>query len=392
MNYSKKTPRDVSLAGKRVLLRCDFNVPMKDNVIQDDRRIVSALPTIRYLLENGAAVTLCSHMGRPKGEVNPKYSLAPVAKRLSELLGQEVKLAEDVIGESAKAVRAACKGGQAVLIENVRYDAREEKNDPEFAAALAEGADMFVNDAFGAAHRAHASTEGVSKYLPAYCGFLMERELEVLGKALKNPVRPFTAVLGGAKISDKLALIENLLPKCDNILFVGGMAYTFQKALGGKIGSSLCDDDKIETLKALLDKAQGKIKLPIDNVIADSFSNDANRRTVAAGEIPDGWEGLDIGEATSKAFAEVIANSGTVVWNGPAGVFEMSNFAIGTRAIAQAMADSKAFTIIGGGDSASAVELMGLADKIDHISTGGGASLEFLEGKNLPGVACLEDR
>ena len=392
MNYSKKTPRDISLNGKKVLVRCDFNVPMKDNVIQDDRRIVSALPTIKYLLENGAAVTLCSHMGRPKGEVNPKYSLAPVAKRLSELLGQEVVLATDVIGESAKTVRANCKAGQAVLIENVRYDSREEKNDPEFAAALADGADIFVNDAFGAAHRAHASTEGVSKYLPAYCGFLMERELEVLGKALADPARPFTAVLGGAKIADKLALIENLLPKCDNILIVGGMAYTFQKALGGNIGASICDNDKLETLKALIAKANGKIHLPVDNVVADSFSNDANCQTVKAGQIPDGWEGMDTGAETAKAFSQIIENSGTVVWNGPAGVFEMSNFSHGTRAIAQAMAESKAFTIIGGGDSASAVEMMGLADKIDHISTGGGASLEFLEGKNLPGVACLEDK
>ncbi|MBQ2866577.1 MAG: phosphoglycerate kinase [Clostridia bacterium] len=392
MNYSKKTPRDISLNGKKVLVRCDFNVPMKDKTIQDDRRIVSALPTIRYLLEHNAAVILCSHMGRPKGEVNPKYSLAPVAERLSQLLKQEVVLASDVIGESAKAVKAACKPGQAVLLENVRFDAREEKNDPEFAASLAEGVDLFVNDAFGAAHRAHASTEGVSKYLPAYCGFLMERELEVLGSALAAPARPFTAVLGGAKISDKLALIENLLPKCDNILIVGGMSYTFRKALGGNIGTSLCDDSKIDTLKALLEQAKGKIQIPVDTVVADKFDNDADRQTVAAGEIPDGWEGMDIGPATREQFAQVIKNSGTVVWNGPAGVFEMSNFSGGTRAIAQAMADSKAFTIIGGGDSASAVELMGLADKIDHISTGGGASLEFLEGKNLPGVACLEDK
>ena len=392
MNYSKKTPRDISLNGKKVLVRCDFNVPMKDKTIQDDRRIVSALPTIRYLLEHNAAVILCSHMGRPKGEVNPKYSLAPVAERLSQLLKQEVVLASDVIGESAKAVKAACKPGQAVLLENVRFDAREEKNDPEFAASLAEGVDLFVNDAFGAAHRAHASTEGVSKSLPAYCGFLMERELEVLGSALAAPARPFTAVLGGAKISDKLALIENLLPKCDNILIVGGMSYTFRKALGGNIGTSLCDDSKIDTLKALLEQAKGKIQIPVDTVVADKFDNDADRQTVAAGEIPDGWEGMDIGPATREQFAQVIKNSGTVVWNGPAGVFEMSNFSGGTRAIAQAMADSKAFTIIGGGDSASAVELMGLADKIDHISTGGGASLEFLEGKNLPGVACLEDK
>ena len=389
MNYSKKTPRDISVEGKKVLVRCDFNVPMKDSVIQDDRRIVSALPTIRYLLDNNAAVILCSHMGRPKGEVNPKYSLAPVAKCLSELLSQEVKLADDVIGESAKALKASCKPGQAVLLENVRFDKREEKNDPEFAEKLAEGVDLFVNDAFGAAH---ASTEGVSKYLPSYCGFLMERELDVLGGALAAPTRPFTAVLGGSKIADKLALIENLLPKCDNVLIVGGMAYTFQKAMGGSIGASICDDTKLDTLKELMSKAGSKIHLPVDNVVADSFSNDANYKTVKAGQIPDGWEGMDTGIETAKAFSEIIANSGTVVWNGPAGVFEMSNFSHGTRAIAQAMADSKAFTIIGGGDSASAVELMGLADKIDHISTGGGASLEFLEGKTLPGVACLEDK
>ena len=392
MNYSKKTPRDISVEGKKVLVRCDFNVPMKDSVIQDDRRIVSALPTIRYLLDNNAAVILCSHMGRPKGEVNPKYSLAPVAKCLSELLSQEVKLADDVIGESAKALKASCKPGQAVLLENVRFDKREEKNDPEFAEKLAEGVDLFVNDAFGAAHRAHASTEGVSKYLPSYCGFLMERELDVLGGALAAPTRPFTAVLGGSKIADKLALIENLLPKCDNVLIVGGMAYTFQKAMGGSIGASICDDTKLDTLKELMSKAGSKIHLPVDNVVADSFSNDANYKTVKAGQIPDGWEGMDTGIETAKEFSEIIANSGTVVWNGPAGVFEMSNFSHGTRAIAQAMAESKAFTIIGGGDSASAVELMGLADKIDHISTGGGASLEFLEGKTLPGVACLEDK
>ena len=392
MSNSKKTPRDISLSGKRVLVRCDFNVPMKDGVIQDERRIASALPTIRYLLDNGAAVTLCSHMGRPKGEVNPKYSLAPVAECLSRLLGQEVKLASDVIGESAKAVRAGCKPGQAVLIENVRYDAREEKNDPEFARALAEGADLYVNDAFGAAHRAHASTEGVSKYLPAYCGFLMEREVQVLGDALSAPKRPFTAVLGGSKIADKLALIDNLLPKCDNVLIVGGMAYTFQKALGGQIGTSICDDSKLDTLRELMAKAEGKIHLPADSVVADSFSNDANFKTVKAGCIPEGWEGMDIGEETAKAYAEIIKNSGTVVWNGPAGVFEMSNFSRGTRAIAEAMAETKAFTIIGGGDSASAIEVLGLADKIDHISTGGGASLEFLEGKTLPGVACLEDK
>ncbi|MBO7276099.1 MAG: phosphoglycerate kinase, partial [Clostridia bacterium] len=312
------------------------------------------------------------------------------------LMEREVEVLGKALAAPARPFTAVLGGSKIAdklaLIENVRYDAREEKNDPEFAAALAEGADLYVNDAFGAAHRAHASTEGVSKYLPAYCGFLMEREVQVLGDALSAPKRPFTAVLGGSKIADKLALIDNLLPKCDNVLIVGGMAYTFQKALGGQIGTSICDDSKLDTLRELMAKAEGKIHLPADSVVADSFSNDANFKTVKAGCIPEGWEGMDIGEETAKAYAEIIKNSGTVVWNGPAGVFEMSNFSRGTRAIAEAMAETEAFTIIGGGDSASAIEVLGLADKIDHISTGGGASLEFLEGKTLPGVACLEDK
>ena len=390
--YEKKTPRDIDVSGKKVLVRCDFNVPQKDGAITDDRRIVSALPTIEYLLSKGAAVTLCSHLGRPKGEVNMKYTLAPVAERLSELLGFKVELASDVIGESAEKVRAACPFGKAVLIENVRFDPREEKNDPEFARALAKGADIFVNDAFGAAHRAHASTEGVSHYLPSYCGFLMEKEITVLGGALSAPERPFTAILGGAKISDKLALVENLLSKCDNILIVGGMSYTFRKALGGSIGASICDDEKIPALKDLISKAGGKIMLPLDDVAADKFENDAKTVTCKAGEIPDGYMGMDIGPETVKAFSEIIKKSKTVFWNGPCGVFEMSNFAKGTFAIAEALATSGAKTIIGGGDSASAVERSGLADKIYHISTGGGASLEFLEGKSLPGVVCLEDK
>ncbi len=390
--YEKKTPRNVNVSGKKVLLRCDFNVPQKDGAITDDRRIVSALPTIKYLLENNAAVTLCSHLGRPKGEFNPKYTLAPVAARLSELLGFKVELASDVIGESAKKVRAACPFGKAVLIENVRFDAREEKNDPEFAKELASGADLYVNDAFGAAHRAHASTEGVSHYLPSYCGFLMEKEITVLGKALSSPARPFTAVLGGAKISDKLALVENLIDKCDNILIVGGMSYTFRKALGGEIGNSICDDEKLDVLKELIKKADGKIVLPADDVVADKFENDAVTKTVPAGKIPEGFMGMDIGPKTVKAFSKIIKASKTVFWNGPCGVFEMPNFSAGTFAIAKAMAETKAVTIIGGGDSASAVEKSGLADKMYHISTGGGASIEFLEGKTLPGVACLEDK
>ena len=390
--YEKKTPKDIDVSGKRVLLRCDFNVPLKDGVITDDRRIAAALPTIKYLLDSGAAVTLCSHLGRPKGEVNMKYSLAPVAARLSELLGFKVELSSDIIGQSADKLRAACPFGKAVLIENVRFDPREEKNDAEFAKALSKGADIFVNDAFGTAHRAHASTEGVSRYLPSYCGFLMEREISVLGKTLSSPDRPFTAVLGGAKISDKLALVANLLDKCDKILISGGMSYTFQKAKGGNIGNSICDDEKIDELKALLLKAGDKIVLPVDDIVADKFENDAGVKTVKAGEIPDGYMGMDIGPETVKLFSDIISKSKTVFWNGPCGVFEMSNFSKGTFAIARAMAESKAKTIVGGGDSSAALERSGLAGKIYHISTGGGASLEFLEGKALPGVLCLEDK
>ena len=397
MNYTKKTVKDIDVKGKKVLLRCDFNVPMaKDGsgVITDDKRIRAALPTIQYLLENGAAVILCSHMGRPKGQVNPKYSLKPVAVRLSELLGQEVKLADDVIGDSAKALAAALQPGQAMLLENVRYHKEEEANDPAFAKALADLADIFVNDAFGTAHRAHASTAGIADYLPAVCGFLMEREISVMGKALEDPQRPFVAILGGAKIADKLKLIDNLLGKCDSVLIVGGMSYTFAKAQGGNIGNSLCDNEKLELVGALPAKAEKlgtRLMLPIDNVAGDAFSNDCNTVTVKAGQIPEGYEGMDIGPATVAAYSEIIKTAKTVIWNGPAGVFEMPTFAEGTKGIAKAVAECDGTSIIGGGDSAAAIEQLGFADKVSHISTGGGASLEFLEGRELPGIACLLD-
>ena len=395
MNYHKKSARDIAVTGKKVFVRCDFNVPLDgDGNITDDIRIRGALPTIQYLLENGAAVILCSHMGRPKGQVNPKYSLKPVAVRLSELLGQEVKLADDVIGDSAKALAAELQPGQAMLLENVRYHKEEEANDPAFAKALADLADIFVNDAFGTAHRAHASTAGIADYLPAVCGFLMEREISVMGKALEDPQRPFVAILGGAKVADKLKLIDNLLGKCDSVLIVGGMSYTFAKAQGGSIGNSLCDNEKLELVGSLPAKAEKlgtRLMLPIDNVAGDAFSNDCNTVTVKAGEIPEGYEGMDIGPATVAAYSEIIKNAKTVVWNGPAGVFEMPNFAKGTEGIAKAVAECDGTSIIGGGDSAAAIEQLGFADKVSHISTGGGASLEFLEGRELPGIACLLD-
>ena len=395
MNYHKKSARDIAVQGKKVFVRCDFNVPLDgDGNITDDIRIRGALPTIQYLLENGAAVILCSHMGRPKGQVNPKYSLKPVAARLSQLLGQDVKLADDVIGDSAKALAAALQPGQAMLLENVRYHKEEEANDPAFAKALADMADIFVNDAFGTAHRAHASTAGIADYLPAVCGFLMEREISVMGKALEAPQRPFVAILGGAKIADKLKLIDNLLGKCDSVLIVGGMSYTFAKAQGGNIGNSLCDHEKLELVGALPAKAEQlgtRLMLPIDNVAGDAFSNDCNTVTVKAGEIPEGYEGMDIGPATVAAYSEIIKDAKTVIWNGPAGVFEMPTFAKGTEGIAKAVAACQGTSIIGGGDSAAAIEQLGYADQVSHISTGGGASLEFLEGRELPGIACLLD-
>ena len=394
---SKKTIEDVQVSGKKVLVRCDFNVPLDgDGNITDDNRIRAALPTIKYLLENNAAVILCSHMGRPKGEFNMKYSLKPVAARLSELLGKEVPLAADVIGDSAKAMAAALKPGDAMLIENVRFHKEEEKNDPAFAKELASLAEMYVNDAFGTAHRAHASTEGVTHFLtPCVAGYLIGKELGVMGAALENPVHPFLAILGGAKVSDKIGVIKNLLDKVDVLLIGGGMSYTFQKALGGHVGKSLLEEDKVELAKELmaLAKEKGvKMLLPVDNEAGDSFSNDALRITVHSTEIPDGFEGLDIGPVTQQMFADEIHKAKTIIWNGPVGVSEFPNFAFGTKAVAQAMAETDAITIIGGGDSAAAVEKLGYADKMSHISTGGGTSLEFLEGKELPGVAALHDK
>ena len=394
--YNKKTIEDINVSGKKVLVRCDFNVPLDaDKNITDETRINAALPTFRYLLDKGAAVILCSHLGRPKGEFNMKYSLAPVAKRLSEKLGFEVKLASDVIGESAKKLAAEVKPGEAILLENLRFHVEEEKNDPAFAKELASMADVFVNDAFGTAHRAHASTEGVTHYLPSVAGYLIGKELDVMGKALTNPVRPFVAILGGAKVKDKIGVITNLIDKVDALLIGGGMAYTFIKAQGGEVGNSLLDEERIGLAKELMDKAAAKgvkLILPVDNVIGDAFDNDCHQQVVESGKIPEGWEGLDIGPKTCEQFAEVIRTAKTVVWNGPMGVFEMPNFAKGTIAVAKALAESGAISIIGGGDSAAAIEQLGFADKVTHISTGGGASLEFLEGKVLPGIAALEDK
>ncbi len=394
---NKKTVQDICVKGKKVLVRCDFNVPLDaDKNITDETRINAALPTIKYLLDNGAAVILCSHLGRPKGEFNMKYSLAPVAKRLSEKLGFEVKLASDVIGESAKALAAECKCGEAVLLENVRFHAEEEKNDPDFAKALADMAEIYVSDAFGTVHRAHASTAGVAAYLPAVAGFLIGKELDFLGSAVEQPKRPFVAILGGAKVKDKIGVITNLIEKVDTLIIGGGMAYTFQKAMGKEIGKSLLDEERIELAKELMAKAEAKgvkLLLPIDNVCGNDFSNDCEMITVdAENGIPADFEGMDIGPKSVELFSKAVKEAATVVWNGPMGVFEFENFAKGTLAVATAMAESEAITIIGGGDSAAAVTQMGLADKMSHISTGGGASLEFLEGKTLPGVACLQDK
>ncbi len=396
MNLNKMTIEDVQVKGKKVLVRCDFNVPLDaDKNITDETRINAALPTIRYLLDNGAAVILCSHLGRPKGEFNMKYSLAPVAKRLSEKLGFEVKLAKDVIGPDAKKLAAEVKPGEAVLLENVRFHAEEEKNDPAFAKELASMAELYVSDAFGTVHRAHASTAGVADYLPAVAGYLIGKELTFLGNAVENPVRPFVAILGGAKVKDKIGVITNLLEKVDTLIIGGGMAYTFSKAMGGEIGNSLLDEERIGLAKEMMEtaKAKGvKFLLPIDTVIANDFDNPTEIKIVEAGKIPEGWQGLDIGPKTIELFSDAVKSAKTVVWNGPMGVFEKPEFAKGTLAIATAMAESDATTIIGGGDSAAAVTQMGLAPKMSHISTGGGASLEFLEGKVLPGVACLKDK
>lgn len=396
MNYSKKNVTQIDVQGKKVLLRCDFNVPQDKatGAITDDKRIRAALPTIQYLLEHKAAVVACSHLGKPKGTWKESLTLAPVAERLQELLGQPVVFAKDIVGEDAKAKAAALQPGQIMLLENLRFDPREEKNDPSFAKELAEFGEIYVSDAFGTVHRAHASTAGVAAYLPAVSGFLIGRELEVMGKALDDPARPFVAILGGAKVSDKIAVIENLLNKADKILIGGGMAYTFIKAQGCGVGSSLLEADKIEFAAQMIDEAKAKgveLLLPVDTIVADSFAADAAAQTVGVDAIPEGWMGLDIGPKTVEAFEKAIAGAGTIVWNGPMGVFEFERFAEGTRAVARAVAQSGGVSIVGGGDSAAAVEQLGFADKITHISTGGGASLEFLEGKELPGVACLMD-
>ena len=399
MNYNKKSIEDIDVAGKRVLCRCDFNVPTKNGKITSDKRIVAAMPTIEYLVNHGAKVILCSHMGKPKGEWKPELSLKVVADRISELLGKPVIMAADVAGEDAKAKAAALKDGDVMMLENTRFEKGETKNDPELSKALASMADIFVNDAFGTAHRAHSSTAGVADYLPAVCGFLVNKEVSIMGKALANPERPFVAILGGAKVSDKLNVINNLLEKVDTLIIGGGMAYTFLAAKGYSVGTSLLDNEKIDYCKEMMAKAEAKgvkLLLPIDTVVASAFPDpidgEISVETVPSDAIPADKMGLDIGEKTRALFAEAAKSAKTVVWNGPMGVFENPTLAKGTIAVAQALADSDAVTIVGGGDSAAACEQLGFADKITHISTGGGASLEFLEGLELPGVACLLDK
>ena len=395
---NKKSVYDINVKGKRVLVRCDFNVPLIDGKITDENRLVAALPTIKKLIADGGKVILCSHLGKPKGEPKPELSLAPVAVRLSELLGQEVKFAADatVVGENAKAAVAAMNDGDVILLENTRYRAEETKNGEEFSKELASLCDVFVNDAFGTAHRAHCSNVGVTKYVDtAVVGYLMQKEIDFLGNAVNNPERPFVAILGGAKVSSKISVIENLLDKVDTLIIGGGMSYTFSKAMGGKVGISLLEEDYCDFALNMLKKAEEKgvkLLLPVDHVVADDFSNDANIQVVSRGEIPDGWEGLDIGPETAKLYAEAVKTAKTVVWNGPMGCFEMPNFAKGTEAVAKALAETDAVTSIGGGDSAAAVNQLGYGDKMTHISTGGGASLEFLEGKELPGVAAANDK
>ena len=393
----KKTVKDVDVRSKRVLVRVDYNVPLDANGnVSDDKRITASLPTINYLLEHGARIILCSHLGRPKGEVKKEFSLAPVAKRLKELLPNvNIYFASDCIGEEAQQKAAALKDGEILLLENLRFHKEEEKNDPEFAKKLASLAEIYVSDAFGTVHRAHASTAGVAAYLPAVAGFLIGKELSIMGGALENPERPFVAILGGAKVADKIGVITNLLNKCDTLLIGGGMAYTFFKAMGYEIGDSLLDAESIDLAKQLMETAKEKgvkLLLPVDTVVAKAFAADAEHMTVAANAIPVGWQGLDIGEKTRELFAAEIKNAKTVIWNGPMGVFEFPEFAKGTEAVAKACAECGGTTIIGGGDSASAVKKLGYADKMTHISTGGGASLEFLEGKVLPGVAALNDK
>lgn len=394
---NKKTVEDIDVKGKRVLARCDFNVPLKDGKITNDKRIVAALPTIKYLKDHGAKVILCSHLGRPKGEYKPEFSLAPVAAKLSEYLGQEVKLAEDpeVVGANAKAMAAELKDGDVMLLENVRYRKEETKNEEVFSKELASLADIFVNDAFGTAHRAHCSTTGVAAYLPAVCGFLIQKEIKFMGGALADPKRPLVAILGGAKVSDKIGVISNLLDKCDTIIIGGGMAYTFMRYLGHSIGTSLLEEDWIEKAGQMMADAKEKgvkFLIPVDNKVGKEYDENTESKIVNSDEIPDGWMGLDIGPESQKLFTDAIKGAGTVIWNGPMGVSEWKNFEDGTVAVAKAVADSGAISIIGGGDSVAAVTKLGFADKMSHISTGGGASLEFLEGKELPGIAALQDK
>ena len=391
----KKTVRDIDVSGKKVLVRCDFNVPQDENGnITDTRRIVGALPTIKYLIEHNAKVILCSHLGRPKGEVKKEFSLKPVRDELSKELGCEVKLADDIVGESAKALTSNMKEREVVLLENVRFDKREEANDREFSKELASLAEIYVNDAFGTSHRAHSSTAGVAEFLPAVSGFLIEKEIKFLGDSLNNPQRPFVAILGGKKVSDKISVINNLIDKVDTLIIGGGMAYTFLKAKGLNIGSSICEEDKLDLAKELLEKAEAKnvkLLLPVDVNVAKEYDKDAESKIVSADKIEDGWMGLDIGPETIKKYEEVLKNAKTVMWNGPLGVFEFEKFATGTNEIARILGNIDAVTVIGGGDSAAAIEKAGFADKMTHISTGGGASLEFLEGKVLPGIDCLEN-
>lgn len=393
---NKKTVKDIDVKGKKVLVRCDFNVPYDENrVITDNRRIVAALPTIKYLIENNCKVILCSHLGRPKGEVKPEFSLNIVAAELTKLLGQEVKIAKDVVGEDAKRLASELKEGEVMLLENVRYEAGEEKNDEELSKAFASLAEVYVNDAFGTAHRAHSSTTGVASYLPAVSGFLIEKELNFLGTALENPERPFMAILGGKKVSDKIGVIKALLEKVDVLMIGGAMAYTFFKSMGYNVGNSICEEDKLDLARELMEEAKEKgvkFMLPVDTKIGKEFDPNTESKTVKYTEIPDGWEGYDIGVETIEMYSKELQNAKTVVWNGPLGLFEFDQFAIGTNSIAKTLADVDAVKIIGGGDSAAAVEKAGLAEKFTHISTGGGASLEFLEGKKLPGIEALQDK
>ena len=394
---NKKTIEDIDVAGKKVLVRCDFNVPLKDGEITNDKRIVAALPTIKYLIAQGAKVILCSHLGRPKGEYKPEFSLAPVAKRLTEYLGQDVKLAEDenVVGDNAKKMAAELKDGEVMLLENVRFRKEETKNEENFSKELASLAEVFVNDAFGTAHRAHCSTTGVAAYLPAVCGYLIQKEITFMGGALANPKRPLVAILGGAKVSDKIGVITNLLDKCDTLIVGGGMAYTFMKALGHHIGTSLLEEDQVENAGQMMKDAEAKgvkFLIPVDNKVGKEYDEHTEAMIVNSDEIPDGWMGLDIGPKTQVLFADAIKGAGTVIWNGPMGVSEWDNFAAGTIAVAKAVADSGAISTVGGGDSVAAVTKLGFSDKMSHISTGGGASLEFLEGKELPGIAALMDK